>query len=188
MTAPLPDDRSNGSEPSPATNRRRWLTLLIVVLLIAFPLGYLVASAQASRDSGEEKQRLAASKGMVHEWPSKVQRRIYDVPIPPKVEEVSYFETNAWDTSAFFVQFRTTAEDLDSFLQWVDTDRSALRPDTVTITDEQAEVVGWTFDEDDGRYWGTTHRKPDRALETAITVDLSNVQEPLVYVVSTTEF
>ena len=51
--------------------RRRALTLLIIVLLIGVPAGYLVISANQSRDSGKDKEAKYSATGLTPGWPSK---------------------------------------------------------------------------------------------------------------------
>ena len=61
MTVSVPRQADSPDEPKQPTedrrhrNRRRALTLLIIVLLIGVPAGYLVISANQSRDSGKYK-------------------------------------------------------------------------------------------------------------------------------------
>ena len=69
----------------PARGPRRGtvlLTLLIVVLLIAVPAGYLVISAEQSRDSGEDKQREGRRHQPHLRLAQQVQRSVYEVPLP----------------------------------------------------------------------------------------------------------
>lgn len=96
------------TERPPHRPRHRWLAAIVVVLLIAIPAGYLAMSAWQSRESGEDKARSASARALIYEWPSKVQRRIYDIPIPDGSTYVGYYETNAWQRSTMYVQFRTT--------------------------------------------------------------------------------
>lgn len=108
--------------------RRRWITAIIILLLVGVPAGYLVVSAQQSRESGRDK---AAKVGAVHvrpAWPSTVQRSIYEVPIPDKAWRVGYLETNNWHTSRLYTEFTVTARDLEAFLAEVGTSRDALTP------------------------------------------------------------
>src|SRR5690606_8777614 len=96
--------------------RRRALTLLIIVLLIGIPAGYLVVSGAQSRASGKDKAAKYAATGLTEGWPSKVQRRIYQVPIPHPASWVAYYETNNWKTSRLYVEFETTDAGLNTFL------------------------------------------------------------------------
>ncbi|UGY94335.1 hypothetical protein [Streptomyces gobiensis] len=167
---------------------RRWLTAVIVVLLIAIPAGYLVLSAHQSRDSGKDKEQTASATGLVWQWPSRATRRIYDVPIPGGATYVAYFETNSWKRSSLYVQFRTSPERLDSFLEQVGTNRSELAGDHTTIPVRQADVVGWNLRTPGHTYAGTTVAQPGHRPDLAITVDLTKPERPHVYVVSTAEF
>lgn len=87
MTASLPHQAAPPDESRPPEDRRhvirrRALTLLIIVLLIGVPAGYLVISANQSRDSGKDKEAKYSATGLTKGWPSKIQRRLYQVPIP----------------------------------------------------------------------------------------------------------
>ncbi|WP_374192720.1 sugar kinase, partial [Streptomyces sp. MBT49] len=114
MTAPLPRQAASPDEPPRPPEdrrhvvRRRALTLLIIVLLIGVPAGYLVISANQSRDSGKDKEAKYSATGLTEGWPSKVQRRLYQVPIPHPSNQVAYYETNNWKTSRLYAQFQTT--------------------------------------------------------------------------------
>jgi glucokinase len=170
----------------PHVPRRRWLTALVVVLLIAVPLGYAGLSAAQSRDSGEDKARAAAARSLVYEWPSKVQRRIYDVPIPDGSTYVGHYETNRWEQSTLYVQFRTSPQQLGRFLEDLGATRAELSEGTVTIAREDADVVGWTFEPERREYAGLTLQQSSNEPEVAITVDVTKPERPRVYVVSTT--
>ncbi|KUJ70904.1 hypothetical protein ACZ90_00940 [Streptomyces albus subsp. albus] len=176
--------------PEPAASadsrppRRGWATALVIFLLIAIPAGYLVISAMQSRSSGEDKSESASATGLTEGWPTRVQRRIYDVWIPPYSADVAFYETNSWDTSAMYVQFITSAEGLDKFLATLDTDRSALRQGRITVDAEHAKKVGWRLGP--GKDWAgleVDQKDPEPTLD--ITVDLGNPRHPEVYLVST---
>lgn len=171
----------------PHVPRRRWLTAIVVFLLIAVPAAYAGISAAQSRDSGEDKARAAAARSLVYEWPSKVQRRIYDIPIPDGSTYVGHYETNEWERSTMYVQFRTSPEQLGRFLEELGTDRGRLDEGAVTIARQDADVVGWTFDPAEREYAGTTVQHSASEPEVAITVDVTKPERPRVYVVSTTE-
>lgn len=173
---PLP----TSSRP-PHRPRHRVLTLLIVVLLIAVPAAVLVKSAFVSRDSGEDKQAEAALTNLHWEWPSQVQRRVYDVPIPLGSSYVAYYETNAWEKSTLFVQFRTSRAGLNRFLEGVGTDFSALEKGRTVISEKQAAKVGWDFGTG-SRFAGVLHQQADPAPDLAIMVDTSADRRPRVYV------
>ncbi|WP_374985033.1 hypothetical protein [Streptomyces fradiae] len=166
------------------TIRRRWFTALVIVLLIGIPAGYLAVSAEQSRSSGRDKEAESSASGLRDSWPSKMKRRVFEVPIPAHSRDVAYFETSNWKSSRLYVRFTTTGAGLDTFLGDSGTSRSALEPGAVTVGDHEAGVVGWTFPPD--RHWsGTTHRQ-DRPRPTRdITVDLTDPAAPRVYVVST---
>ncbi|MDT0380358.1 hypothetical protein RM572_16510 [Streptomyces sp. DSM 42041] len=172
----------------PHRPKHRVLALCVVVLLIAIPAGYLVQSAFVSRDSGENKQREAALSNLHYEWPSKVQRRVYEVPIPKGSSYVAYWESNAWEKSSLHVQFRTSQKNLARFLRDVGTDREALREGEVAISREQAERVGWDLRADGRTYAGVVHEQPEPAPDLRIAVDTTPDKRPRVYVVSTVGF
>lgn len=185
MTAEAPPTPAQGPPHQP---RHRWLTALIVVLLIAIPAGYLVLSAYQSRDSGKDKQQTASATGLVWEWPSRVTRRIYKVPIPKGATYVAYFETNSWKKSTLYVQFRTSPKKLDNFLETVGTSRAELVDGKRTVTARQADVVGWNLRTPGHSYAGSTVKQNDYRPDLAITADLTKPERPQVYVVSTAEF
>lgn len=126
--APAPDE---GRMRLPAEDRkhvvrRRWITAIIILLLVGVPAGYLAVSAQQSRESGRDKAAKVGATKVRPGWPSKVQRSIYEVPIPPKAWRVGFLETNNWRTSRLYVQFAVTPADLDSFLAEVGTGRAEM--------------------------------------------------------------
>ncbi|GGQ02086.1 hypothetical protein [Streptomyces roseolilacinus] len=191
------DTRTDTTPPAPArtapgpagetreqTVRRRWFTALVIVLLIGIPAGYLMISAEQSRSSGRDKEAESSVSGLQDSWPSKMKRRVFEVPIPARSRDVAYFETSNWKSSRLYVRFTTTGAGLDAFLGDSGTSRSALAAGDVTVGDRDAATVGWTFPPD--RHWsGTTHRQ-DRPRPTRdITVDLTDPAAPRVYVVST---
>ncbi|WP_219689149.1 sugar kinase [Streptomyces anatolicus] len=165
--------------------RRRWLTATIIVLLIGIPAGYLVISANQSRNSGRDKEDKYSATGLTEGWPSKVQRRLYDVPIPPYSAEVAYYETNNWRTSRLYVQFLTSNEGLAKFLKRIGTTESKLKPKDLTISKRDRNVVGWEFT-GPGPWSGLTHEQKDPAPSQDVVVDRANPEHPMVYVVSTT--
>ncbi|MFD5425273.1 hypothetical protein [Streptomyces sp. NPDC127084] len=183
-----PDDAGNAVRP-PEDRRhmilRRCLTLLVIVLLIGVPAGYLVISAEQSRDSGRDKERESSATGLRESWPSKMKRRVFEVPIPAKSTEVAYYETSNWKSSRLFVTFRTTAAGLDRFLNRIGTTRSELTTGEVSVSERDASTAGWTFGPES--YWsGTTHSQADPRPTQDITVNLTDPSSPRVYVVSTT--
>ncbi|MFD7322603.1 hypothetical protein ACFV9D_16165 [Streptomyces sp. NPDC059875] len=174
----LPEDRRH-------MIRRRWLTAIIIVLLVGIPAGYLVISAGQSRDSGRDKERESSATGLRDSWPSLMKRRIFEVPIPPGSTDVAYYETSNWKTSRLYVEFTTNAGWLDIFLNNIGSSRSQLEPGEVTIGERDAEIAGWDFATD--RDWsGTTVSRDKPRPGQDITVDLTDPAAPKVYVVSTT--
>jgi hypothetical protein len=171
----------------PRRPHRRWLTAIAVVLLIAIPAGYLVLSAYQSRQGGEHKGRAASARTMIYEWPSKVQRHIYDVPVPDGVTYVGHYETNSWERSTLYVQFRSEPEQLSFFLEELGTTRAELIEGTVTIPRAQADQVGWILDDPSRTYAGTIVQQSPNEPEVAVTVDLTHEERPRIYVASTTE-
>lgn len=164
------------------------LTLVIVVLLIAIPGGYLVRSAFQSRDSGRQKQREAASTNLTYKWPTKVQRSVYDVPVPPAASRVASYETNSWKTNRLYVQFRTSDRRLAQFLADAGTDTSALRRGHGAVNDKRADEVGWDLHKRGHHYAGLRFRKAEGQPRLALTVDTTYKSRPRVYLVSTAKF
>ncbi|WP_432188947.1 sugar kinase [Streptomyces sp. Tue6028] len=191
MTASLPRQASPPDEPQRPPEdprhkfRRRALTLLIIVLLIGVPAGYLVISANQSRNSGKDKEAKYSATGLTAGWPSRVQRRLYQVPIPTNSTDVAYYETNNWKTSRLYVQFGTTPTGLDTFLKDVGTSRDALKKDEITISARNQQVVGWEFT-GPGPWAGLVHKQKDPAPTQDIVVNWSTPEHPMVYVVSRT--
>lgn len=184
--APSPEGGSG--EPTPVEDRkhvvrRRWITAIIILLLIGVPAGYLAVSAQQSRQSGRDKASKVGAAKVRTAWPSKVQRSIYEVPIPVKASRVGYLETNNWHTSRLYVQFGVTPEELDTFLAEVGTSREDLTPG-VSISPSDTATAGWHWGAK-GSWYGTTLDAPDPRPTRDITVDLSHPGYPKVYVVST---
>ncbi|MEU1816184.1 hypothetical protein ABZ543_13445 [Streptomyces roseifaciens] len=165
--------------------RRRLLKAVVVFLLIAIPAGYLYISAMQSRGGSESKKEQAAASGLEEGWPTRLQRRLYEVTVPPYAEDVASYETNAWKASSLFLQFTTTREKFDKWLSDVGTSASELEDGEVTIDEDEAAEVGW--DLSGGHRWaGTTvdQDKPKPSLE--ITANLDDPKYPRVFVVSTT--
>ncbi|MGD1225188.1 MULTISPECIES: sugar kinase [Streptomyces] len=191
MTASLPRQASPPDEPQRPPEdprhkfRRRALTLLIIVLLIGVPAGYLVISANQSRNSGKDKEAKYSATGLTAGWPSRVQRRLYQVPIPTNSTDVAYYETNNWKTSRLYVQFGTTPTGLDTFLKDVGTSRDALKKGEITISARNQQVVGWEFT-GPGPWAGLVHKQKDPAPTQDIVVNWSTPEHPMVYVVSRT--
>ncbi|MDW6059094.1 hypothetical protein SAZ11_14980 [Streptomyces sp. FXJ1.4098] len=173
-----------GERPGGGPRPRRWLKAVVVFLLITIPAGYMVISALQSRNSGEDKQENASATGLTAGWPSKVQRRIYDVWIPGYSDDVAFYETNSWKTSSLYVQFVTSVQGLDRFLVRLGTDRAELENGRVTIDADDAKKVGWRIGGDED-WAGMVLKQEEPQPELDITVDFENRRHPKVYVVST---
>ncbi|WP_086793358.1 sugar kinase [Streptomyces thermovulgaris] len=192
MTTSLPrQTASPGVPPPPPVEdrfhriRRRALTLLIIVLLIGIPAGYLVISANQSRDSGKDKEAKYSATGLTPTYPARVQRRLYQVPIPHPADRVASYETNNWKTSRLYVQFRTTQAGLDTFLEAMGVNRGDLKKDDITINARDQRITGWKFT-GLGPWWGLTHEQKNPAPTQDVVVDMSDPDLPMVYVVSQT--
>lgn len=172
-------------EPGRPRPRHRWVKPVIVFLLIAIPAGYLYISAMQSRGGNGDKQEQARVTGLEEGWPSRLQRRIYAVWIPPYSENVAHFETNAWKSSSLYLQFTTTREGFETFLTRVGSSPDALKDGEVTIDEDEAAEVDWKFGE--GHRWtGTVHERDEPQPTLSITANLDDPERPKVYVVSTT--
>ncbi|AWZ10424.1 hypothetical protein DRB89_20920 [Streptomyces sp. ICC4] len=183
--APPPDE---APAPTPAEDRkhvvrRRWITAIIILLLVGVPAGYLAVSAQQSRQSGRDKAAKVGAHQVRSGWPSKVQRSIYEVPIPPKAWRVGFLETNNWRTSRLYTQFAVTPPELDAFLASVGTSREALTPG-VSISEHDTTVAGWNW-KPTTEWLGTTVDEDAARPTRDITVDLTDPKVFKVYVVST---
>ncbi|MEU1304539.1 type II secretion system protein [Streptomyces shenzhenensis] len=191
MTASLPRQAEPSDTPerpveSPGRKaRRRSFTLLIIVLLIGVPAGYLMISAAQSRDSGKDKEAKYSSTGLAAGWPSKVQRRLYQVNVPHPADQLAYYETNNWKTSRLYVQFRTTVAGLDSYLQALGMERADLKPDDLAIGDRDQKITGWDFT-GPGPWSGFTLKQKNPAPSQDVIVNMSDPTFPMVYVVSRT--
>ncbi|MEU6348436.1 sugar kinase [Streptomyces sp. NPDC047072] len=183
-TAP-PDEPRRPPEDHRHMVRRRSLTLLIIVLLIGVPAGYLVISANQSRDSGKDKEAKYAATGLTAGWPSKLQRRLYEVPVPHPSDQIAYYETNNWKTSRLYVRFRTSEAGLDTFLTGMGVSRADLKKGEVSVSERDQKITGWRFP-DNGHWWGLTHGQKDPAPTQDIMVNLAVPASPKVYVVSRT--
>jgi hypothetical protein len=190
-TLPHQSEPARGTEPgTPAEDRRhrirrRALTLLIIVLLIGVPAGYLLISAEQSRSSGRDKEEKYSATGLTEGWPSKLQRRLYQIPVPHPAGKVAYYETNNWKTSRLYVQFETTGAGLDAFLASVGVTRADLERDDISISDRDQRVTGWDFTATGaGQWWGLVHTQKNPAPTQDIVVNLANPNLPMVYVVS----
>ncbi|MFH8982389.1 hypothetical protein [Streptomyces varsoviensis] len=183
-----PHDAAGGSTGGPAgpgrRPRRRWLKPLIVFLLITIPAGYLYISAMQSRGGGDAKQEQAARKGLEEGWPSRLQRRVYGVWIPPYSADVASYETNSWKHSSLYLQFTTSAEGFERFLNKVGSGPDELEAGEVTIDDDQADEVGWKF-EGDHHWTGTVHTQKKPLPTLQITANLDDPEHPRVFTVST---
>ncbi|WP_060878059.1 hypothetical protein [Streptomyces scabiei] len=191
MTTSVPRQGSSPEEPErPAEdrrhrNRRRAITLAIIVLLIGVPAGYLVISANQSRDSGKDKEEKYSATGLTAHWPSLVQRRLYQVPIPPYSKHVAYYETNNWRTSRLYVQFYTSNEGLESFLNQIGTSTADLKKDKMAINARDRGIVGWDFT-GVGPWYGLVSDRKNPTPTHDIVVNRTDPNHPMVYVVSRT--
>ncbi|MDQ0790014.1 hypothetical protein QFZ63_002094 [Streptomyces sp. B3I7] len=165
--------------------RRRAFTLLTIVLLIGVPAGYLVISANQSRDSGKQKEEKWSATGLTAGWPSLVQRRLYQVPVPPYSRDVAYYETNNWKTSRLYTQFLTSNEGLERFLRQTGTEATALKMGDVAIGTRDQQVIGWSFS-GPGPWYGLVHKQKSPSPTHDIVVNRSDPAHPMVYVVSRT--
>lgn len=190
MTSEVPRKAHTPGEPRQAEDRRhvirrRALTLVIIVLLIGIPAGYLVISAAQSRASGRDKEAKYSATGLTEGWPSRLQRRIYQVPIPHPAWWVASYETNNWKTSRLYVEFETTDAGLSAFLAAMGVQESDLERDDLTIEQRDREVTGWTFD-GPGTWSGLVHEQKDPAPTHEVVVQHDKPGYPRVYVVAQT--
>jgi hypothetical protein len=183
--SPSPDEPSRPPEDRGHTIRRRALTLLIIGLLIGVPAGYLVISANQSRNSGKDKEMKSAATGLVHDWPSRVQRRLYQVYIPLDATGVAYYETNNWKTSRLYAEFNTTPAGLTQFLGRAKATQASLKKRDITITARDQHVARWDF-KGPGTWYGLVHAQKNPAPSLDIMVNLARPEHPAVYVVSRT--
>ncbi|OII62102.1 hypothetical protein BJP40_03565 [Streptomyces sp. CC53] len=168
-----------------ARMRHRRLAALVIALLVTASTTYFLISAEQSRSSGRDKQAESSVTGLQDSWPSKMKRRIFEVPIPGGSTDVAYFETSNWKTSRLYVQFTTSASGLDRYLERSGSRRAALEHGTITVGERDADTVGWSFPTD--RDWAaTTVTNADPRPTRDITVDRTDPAAPRVYVVSTT--
>ncbi|MFE7352049.1 hypothetical protein ACFU8Q_02335 [Streptomyces sp. NPDC057543] len=163
--------------------RRRLITATIIVLLIGIPAGYLLISAGQSRRSGQNKEAEASAQGLREGWPSRLQRRIFELPMPGNAQDIQYYETNNWKASRMYVEFRTTSAGLDRFLSRMGSGRAELVTGKVSIGSRDQAITGWSFDP--GIQWaGTKHTNKDPRPDQDITVNMTDPMNPVVYVVS----
>ncbi|WTD16662.1 sugar kinase [Streptomyces hirsutus] len=165
--------------------RRRALTLLIIVLLIGVPAGYLMISANQSRASGKDKEARYSANSLTQGWPSKVQRRLYQVPVPHPAWWVATYETNNWKTSRLYVEFETTDAGLSAFLTSMGVQQDDLKRDDITISERDREVTGWKFDRP-GIWSGLVNEQKNPAPTHDVVVNEGKPGFPRVYVVSRT--
>ncbi|SOE08195.1 sugar kinase [Streptomyces sp. Ag109_G2-15] len=191
MIASLPHQAAPPDEPRRPVEdprhkaKRRALTLLIIGLLIGVPAGYLVISANQSRNSGKDKEAKYSATGLTPGWPSKVQRRLYQVPVPHPADYIAYYETNNWKTSRLYAQFRTNSAGLDSFLGTMGLRRDALKKHEITIGSRDQKISGWNFT-GPGPWSGLTRKQKNPAPTQDVVVNMSDPNYPMVYVVSRT--
>ncbi|MFI9168404.1 sugar kinase [Streptomyces lincolnensis] len=191
MTASLPGHVGSSQEPDRPTEdrrhmiRRRAITLTIIVLLIGVPAGYLVISANQSRNSGKDKEAKYSATGLTEGWPSKLQRRIYEVPVPHPADRIAYYETNNWKTSRLYVQFRTSDAGLDAFLTGMGVNPADLKPGKITISSRDQSVTGWSF-AGPGTWAGLIHKQKNPAPTHDVVVNRADPAAPMVFLVSRT--
>ncbi|MFF8033792.1 MULTISPECIES: sugar kinase [unclassified Streptomyces] len=190
MTGESPQPAHLPGTPRPAEDRRhmirrRALTLLIIVLLIGIPAGYLVISANQSRASGKDKEAKYSATGLTYGWPSKLQRRLYQVPVPHPAWWVATYETNNWRTSRLYVEFETTDAGLSAFLTSLGVRQTDLERDRIPISERARKVTGWTFD-GPGTWSGLVHEQRNPAPTHDIVVNHDKPGYPRVYLVSRT--
>ncbi|MCX3063028.1 sugar kinase [Streptomyces beihaiensis] len=190
MTVPSQPLPAAGEQPPQPPSRRhvirrRALTLLTIVLLVGIPAGYLVISANQSRDSGKDKEAKYSATGLTVGWPSRVQRRLYEVPIPGGTRNVAYYETNNYKVSRLYAQFLTSNAGLEKYLGAIGSSTLDLKRDDIAIGERDRQVAGWDFT-GPGPWYGLTHRQKDPAPTQTIVVNRSNPDHPMIYVVSIT--
>ncbi|MFJ5772935.1 sugar kinase [Streptomyces sp. NPDC093094] len=191
MTGTLPRQSGPADRPDTDTEdrrhrrRRRALTLLTIVLLIGIPAGYLVISAAQSRASGKDKEERYSARGLTEDWPSKIQLRLYQVPIPHPSGKVAYYETNNWKTSRLYVQFQAPNANLDEFLRSMGASRTQLKRGDITISARDQKITGWDFG-GSGLWYGLVHEQKKPAPTQDVMVNLAEPNNPFVYVVSRT--
>ncbi|GAA2348896.1 sugar kinase [Streptomyces kunmingensis] len=180
-----PDEEPRQAPDRGRVIRRRALTLLTIVLLIGIPAGYLVISANQSRNSGKDKEAKYSATGLTIGWPSKVQRRLYETPIPGYSRNVAYYETNNYKVSRLYAQFLTSNAGLDTFLKRAGSDTDELKKGDLAISDRDRNVAGWEFT-GPGPWYGLTRSQKDPSPTQTIVVNRSNPDHPMVFVVSMT--
>jgi hypothetical protein len=190
VTGDLPPQARFPGRPRPPEDRRhmirrRALTLLTIVLLIGVPAGYLVISANQSRASGKDKEARYSANSLTQGWPTKLQRRLYQVPVPHPAWWVASYETNNWKTSRLYVEFETTDAGLSAFLTSMGVQQDELKRDGITIGDRDREVTGWKFDRP-GLWYGLVNEQKEPAPTHDVVVNHGKPGFPKVYVVSRT--
>ncbi|WP_326807254.1 hypothetical protein OG533_30815 [Streptomyces sp. NBC_01186] len=185
---PHTDETTDPHERPPHRPRHRGTVLLIVVLLIALPGGYLVQSAFQSRDSGKDKERAAAASSLTYARPPKASQRIYNLQVPLAATRVAFYEENSWSKSTMWLEFRTTKKRLAEFMKDLGSSGKSLHKGKIAISGKQAREVGWRFEEPGHRYWGLIHHESGNKPDTAIVVDKTYKKRPHVYAVSTAKF
>ena len=127
--------------------RRRALTLLIIVLLIGVPAGYLVISANQSRDSGKDKEdevlgdrphrglALARSSAASTRCPSRQAQ-----PTGSRTTRRTTGRPAGCTSSSAPTRRASTSSSRTSA-----SSRDALKKDDVTISARDQKVVGWEF-------------------------------------------
>ncbi|MEV4442891.1 hypothetical protein AB0K09_28545 [Streptomyces sp. NPDC049577] len=190
ITTDAPEPTATGPEATgtsaggPAA-RHRWIKPLIVFLLIAIPAGYLYISAMQSRGGNGGEDEEAAATGLAEGWPSRLQRRIYEVTVPAYATDVAHYETNSWKSSSLYLEFTTTPARFERWLADRGLDAAELTNGDVTIDEDDAAEVGWSFGS--GHHWAGAVQEQDKPKPTLeITANLDDPSHPKVFVVSTT--
>ncbi|MFF2653284.1 sugar kinase [Streptomyces sp. NPDC058045] len=183
-------DSGTGSASSPVEDRRhmvrrRALTLLIIVLLIGVPAGYLVISANQSRNSGRDKEDKYSATGLTGGAPSKLQRRLYNVPLPYEHGAAQTYETNNWKVSRLYVEFLTTNDGLTAFLRDMGSGMDKLRPGRDAIAARDRRIADWDFS-GAGKWSQVTVKLQAPRPTVQLVVNRANPRYPQVYLVSRT--
>ena len=182
-TTDQPPDGRRAPRPPPV---RRVTDALIILLLIGVPAGYLVISAEQSRDSGQDKEPEYRRHRPDQCLPLQGPAAHLQVPVPA-APPGHYYETNNWKTSSLYVQFRTNEWGLEHYLAAVGTSTAALKKDQKTIPPGQANKVGWDLTAD-GPWSGTTTTDRAPHPNQRIMVNYDEPGHPVVYTVSTVKF
>jgi hypothetical protein len=188
LPKPVPSSEEGGKPPEDRRhrNRRRFLTLVVIVLLVGVPAGYLAIAAEQSRNSGRKSEAEALATKLQPVRPAGFKKRIYDLPIPGGATGVRYYETSNWKSSRLYAQFDVTSGRLDTFLNQMGVNRSALKAGAVPISPRDQHIAGWNFNIPDHHWAGLAYKQKDPLPSVDVVVDLSDPGVPRVFAVSTT--